>query len=177
LTEFADRLGATHEVKSYFIKHLDIKPCIGCLKCRPDKVCVLSRDDGHRLAEKLAACDLLIIGSPTWWGNMPGQLKIFFDRNVALFEYAEAKSMRRFRKPKLKGKKAIIVSSSAAPFPLNQFASQSRGTIRAIKTILNGGGIKIIKIINVADSYNFEAKKERYLKKVEETCSKINMMQ
>jgi hypothetical protein len=84
------------------IQELDIKPCMGCLKCRPDKTCILPQDDAHILAEKIKESDLLIIGSPVYWGNMPGTLKIFFDRNVPLFEYCEAKAIKYIPKPQLR---------------------------------------------------------------------------
>ncbi len=118
------------------------------------------------LANKIRHSDLIIIGSPTYWGNIPGTLKIFFDRCVTTFEYAEAKAVLETPAPLLKGKRAIIVTSSGSPFPYNQLPSQSRGTIRALRTILNAGGIKIKKVINVPNSYNFKNnRKEKFLNK------------
>ena len=148
------------------IHDLTMKPCIGCLKCRPDKTCVLPRDDAHILAEKIKRSDLLILGAPVYWGNMPGTLKTFFDRNVPLFEYCEAKAIRYIPRPQLKGKKAILIVSGGAPFPYNLLPSQSRGTIRSLKTILKAGGVRIVSVLNVSDSYNFEKKRQHYLRKV-----------
>jgi len=101
-----------------------------------------------------------------YWGNMPGTLKTFFDRNVPLFEYCEAKAIRYIPRPQLKGKKAILIVSGGAPFPYNLSPSQSRGTIRSLKTILKAGGVKIVSVLNVSDSYNFEKKRQHYLRKV-----------
>jgi FMN-dependent NADH-azoreductase len=97
---------------------------------------------------------------------MPGTLKTFFDRNVPLFEYCEAKAINYIPRPQLKGKKAILIVSGGSPFPYNLLPSQSRGTIRSLKTILNAGGIKIVSVLNVSDSYNFEKKKQQYLRKL-----------
>lgn len=157
---------STHEAETVRIYGLTMAPCIGCLKCRPDKACVLPRDDAHMLAEKIERTDLLILGSPVYWGNMPGTLKVFFDRNVPLFEYCEAKAIRYIPKPKLKGKKAILIVSGGSPFPYHLLPSQSRGTIRSLKTILNAGGVKTVSVLNVPDSYNFEKKRQHYLQKV-----------
>ena len=142
-----------------------MKPCVGCLKCRPDKICILPHDDAHALAKKVKESDILVIGSPVYWGNIPGLFKIFFDRNVTLFESVEAKSARKRPEKQLKGKKAILIISSGSPYPYNLLVSQSRGTIRALKTILKSGGIKIGKVLNIPDSYNFDKKKQKYLKK------------
>jgi len=155
------------------IQALNIKPCTGCLKCRPDKACILPRDDGHILSDKIRESDILIVGSPVFWGNMPGTLKIFFDRNVPLFEYCEAKPINYIPKPQLKGKKAILIVSGGSPYPFNLLPSQSRGTIRSLKTVLKSGGIKIVFVLNVPDTYNFEKKKDIYLKKVKKLAAKI----
>ena len=173
LTEVKTTINATHHAEVVRIQGLNIKPCIGCLKCRPDKTCVLPRDDAHVLAEKIKESDLLIIGSPVYWGNMPGTLKIFFDRNVPLFEYCEAKAINYIPKPQLKGKKAILIVSGGSPFPYNLLPSQSKGTIRFLKTVLKSGGIKIASVLNVPDTYNFENKKHSYLNKVKKMANSI----
>ena len=166
LAEAERTINSTRDVDVVRIHDLTMKPCIGCLKCRPDKACVLPRDDAQILAEKIKRSDLLILGAPVYWGNMPGTLKIFFDRNVPLFEYCEAKAIRYIPRPQLKGKKAILIVSGGAPFPYNLLPSQSRGTIRSLKTILKAGGVKIVSVLNVSDSYNFEKKRQHYLRKV-----------
>ncbi len=175
LAELEKRIGKTHEVQVVRVYDLIMRPCQGCLKCRPDKPCVMPRDDATILAEKVKAADLLVLGSPVYWGNMPGPLKIFFDRNVPLFEYCEVKPWFR-PKPRLKGKKAILVISGAAPFPYNLLRSQSRGTIRSLKTILKAGGIKIVSVLNVPDSFAFEKKSmpERYLQRVRRIADSIS---
>lgn len=166
LDEAAKTLGAAHRVEVVRIDELTIKPCIGCLKCRPDKPCILPADGAQELAEKIKAADLLVLGVPVYWGGMPGTLKIFFDRNVPLFEYCEAKPINYIPKPMLKGKRAVLIVNSAAPWPYNLLPSQSRGTIRAVKTVLNAGGVKTVGVINVADTFRFEEKKEAAFAKV-----------
>lgn len=165
LKEIECNIASEHSVETVIIYKLNMKPCFGCLKCRPDKKCVLPEDDAHALAEKIKESDLLIVGSPVYWGNIPGPLKIFFDRNVTLFEYVEAKPMNKRPTPQLKGKKAILIISSASFYPYNLLISQSRGTIRALKTVLKSGGIRIDSVLNIPDFYNFAKKKQKYLQK------------
>lgn len=173
LSEVETAIRTTHHTEVVRIQKLKMKPCIGCLKCPPDKSCVLPRDDAHVLAEKIKEADLLIIGSPVYWGNMPGTLKIFFDTNVPLFEYCEAKAIRYVPKPQLRGKRAILIVSGGSPFPYNLLQSQSRGTIRSLRTILKAGGVKIESILNVPDSYSFEKRKERYFNKAKRIAMSI----
>jgi multimeric flavodoxin WrbA len=174
LAELQKLIGDTHEVQVVRVHDLVMRPCQGCLKCRPDKPCIMPRDDAHLLAEAIQAADLLVLGSPVYWGNMPGPLKIFFDRNVPLFEYCEARSWFRPR-PRLKGKRAILIVNGGAPFPYNLLPSQSRGTIRSLKTVLNAGGIKIVSVLNVPDSFSFDKKilPERYLQRVKRMADSI----
>jgi len=173
LSEMQAAIDPAHKTETVRIDDLNIKPCIGCMKCRPDRTCILPRDDAHALAEKVRWADLIIIGCPVYWGNMPGTLKLFFDRNVPLFEYAEARAIRYIPKPQLRGKRVVLVVSCVAPFPFNLLRTQSRGTIGALKTILKAAGVKIEQVLNVSDSYNFEKKKERYLKKARRIAASI----
>jgi len=163
--EAASLLGERHDVEVYNVYDLEVRPCIGCLRCRPDKACVLERDGGHVIGEKLKESDLIVIGSPTYWGNIPGPLKTLFDRNVTLFEYVESRPWS-IPKKRLKGKKAILIVSSASPYPYNLLPSQSKGAIRALKTVLGAGGIRIEGIVNVPNAYAFETRKEKYVEKV-----------
>jgi multimeric flavodoxin WrbA len=173
LSEIAAAIDSAHTVETIRIHDLTIKPCIGCMKCRPDRPCILPRDDADVLAEKVKMSDFIIIGCPVYWGNMPGTLKLFFDRNVPLFEYAEYKAIRYVPKPQLRGKRAALVISCLAPFPYNLLPSQSRGTIRSLKTILNAAGVKIESVLNIPDAFNFEKKKERYFKKARRIAESI----
>jgi multimeric flavodoxin WrbA len=138
-----------HSVEWVDVNALSIKPCMGCLQCRPDKACALPEDDAHIVGRKIAAADVLIIGSPTYWGNMTGPLKTLIDRNVTVFEYI---AVGQLPKPRQKGKKGIIVTVSNCPWPINMLATQSAGAIRAMKVVLQSGGYKIAGIINYADA-------------------------
>ena len=57
------------EVEWVDVNSLSIRPCIGCLKCRPDKKCILPRDDGHRME----SCSGLVVEAPNYWGNILGR--------------------------------------------------------------------------------------------------------
>jgi multimeric flavodoxin WrbA len=173
LSELAAGIAGKHHVETVRVHDLNMKPCIGCLKCRPDKNCILPKDDAHALADAVKNADVLVIGAPVYWGNMPGPLKIFFDRNVPLFEYCEAKPIRYVPKPQLKGKKCVLIVSAGCPFPYSLLPSQCLGTIRSLKIILNAGGIKVISTLQVPDAFDFEKKKERHLRRVRKIADLI----
>src|SRR3989304_3248169 len=88
--------------------------------------------------------------SPTYWGNITAPLKAIFDRNVVTFEHF----LNNAPKPKMKGKKAIIVVTSGSGFKDYKKKSQSSGTIQAIKTVLQSGGYEIAGVINMHSAWN-----------------------
>lgn len=116
-----------------------IQPCVGCLKCRPDKVCVLPEDDAHRFGKMIRDADIVVVGTPVYWGNIPGPLKTLFDRNIPVFEFIDGwKAV-----PQLSGKKAVFIISSGSSFPANRLAAHGGGAYRALRTIFRSGGFKI----------------------------------
>ncbi len=162
ITEEACSAGAA--VEWVDVNSLSIRPCIGCLKCRPDKKCILPKDDAHRIGELLASCSGLVVGAPTYWGNMPGSLKLLFDRNVPVLEYYELYTWR-FPQPKHKGKPAAIITASLSPFPFNYLPSQGSGALRAVKIVLNAAGFDIRAQINVPMTRDPASIGERWLAK------------
>lgn len=121
----------------------DIKPCVGCMSCRTTGVCRLAPDDAHRAAELIRRADLIVVGTPTYWGNMSGGLKNFFDRLVPVF-MGETKS--GVPRACLKGKQGIVVATCTTPFPFNRLFGQSAGAVKAVKEILRTGGLRVSSV-------------------------------
>ncbi len=140
LKTVAEGAGENNETKWINIYDLNMKPCIACMKCRPDGKCALPEDDAHIIGEKIKEADGLIIGTPTHWGNMSAQLKLLFDRNVPVFIGEKPNGMPI---PRQKGKPAVIVTACTTPWPFNFIAAESRGAVRAVREILHYGGYKI----------------------------------
>ena len=53
-----------------------ILPCIGCEKCKETKWCSIEKDDWGAIAQKVIDCDVLVIGSPTYYYDVCGQSRI-----------------------------------------------------------------------------------------------------
>jgi len=62
-----------------------ILPCIGCEKCKVEKWCVIGNDDWGEVAQKVLDCEVLVIGSPTYYYDICGHLKNFIDRTYSLY--------------------------------------------------------------------------------------------
>ena len=82
LEHIAGNLPETCDVERIFVHDLTVRPCTGCMSCRSKLRCALPEDDAHRVAEAIRTADALVIGSPCYWGNMNGALKVLFDRSV-----------------------------------------------------------------------------------------------
>ena len=119
-----------HAVEWIHTYDLNMKPCQACLGCRPNQECLLP-------------ADALVIGSPTYFGNISGPLKTLIDRSLTAFEEIAASGLE-MPIPLHRGKKALMVTACNIPAPFSQQLSQSAGTLLAIKTVLDAGGYEII---------------------------------
>jgi multimeric flavodoxin WrbA len=90
-----------------------ILPCLGCEKCKEKKWCVIENDDWNEVMEKVMRCDVLVIGSPTYYFDVCGHLKNFIDRTYSLYHDR-----------KLAGKKGVAVAIHA-----------NKGASRTIQTL------------------------------------------
>jgi len=90
-----------------------IMPCLGCEKCKVEKWCINKTDDWDDIVKKVLDCDVLVIGSPTYYYDVNGQLKNFIDRTYSLYHDR-----------KLAGRKGVAVAVHA-----------NKGAVRTIQTI------------------------------------------
>ena len=79
-----------------------ILPCLGCEKCKDQKWCSIENDDWDGVAQKVLECEVLVIGSPTYYYDVCGHLKNFIDRTYSLYHDR-----------KLAGRKGIAVAVNA----------------------------------------------------------------
>ena len=90
-----------------------ISPCMGCEKCKEKKWCINEADDWDGIVRKVLDADVLVIGSPTYYYDVNGQLKNFIDRTYSLYHDR-----------KLAGRKGVAVAVHA-----------NKGVSRTIQTI------------------------------------------
>jgi multimeric flavodoxin WrbA len=71
------------KVKRYHPGSLDINYCKGCHACEETRRCV-QRDDMDMVVRDLFESDIVVMASPSYWGDVTGQLKVFIDRCMPL---------------------------------------------------------------------------------------------
>lgn len=128
------------EVETLFVRDMQVRPCTGCMKCRSLGRCVLPEDDAHRAAETIRGADALIVGSPCYWGNMSGTLKVLFDRMVYAMMGERENGMPI---PLHKGKRAVLVATCNTVYPFSVWFRQTTGVFRALREILKWSGFRI----------------------------------
>lgn len=156
MTSEADARGA--EVEVIEVQRLHVKPCVACMQCRAKGFCALPEDDAQRVLQLIKDCEAMVIAAPCYWGNIPGTLKLLFDRIVyGMMD----ESPRNFPLPLHKGKRCVLVSTSTTPWPLNILMHQSRGAIRAMKEICRYSGFKVVATIEKGGTRHNTALAER----------------
>jgi multimeric flavodoxin WrbA len=140
LHSVADNIGGA-DIHWFDVNDLNIHPCTGCMRCRTTGKCILPEDDGHKMAEEVRLCDAIILGTPVYWGNMSGQMKLMFDRIVpAMME--EPKN--GFPTPLHKGKKSVIVTACTTIWPFSYICRETTNALHAMKEILGYSGFKVV---------------------------------
>ena len=165
MREEAEQRG--NQVQMVYTNELSIKPCIGCMACRTIMKCSIAEDDSQRVLKMMQDADAIIMGAPYYWGNIPGQMKLLFDRIVyglmrdtpCLTSSSSVTTrpsssrlgwrslLRQFPEPLMKGKKCILLSTCTTSWPWNIWFKQSRGAIHAMREICRYSGFKIVAII------------------------------
>lgn len=76
---------AGHEVKSFNLRSMNIKPCIGCYKCVDKKgdPCI-QKDDMQQIYDAIVESDTLVLASPMYFWAFTAQLKAVLDRTLAV---------------------------------------------------------------------------------------------
>ena len=99
--EGAKSVGAETEFVNLF--DLNYTDCISCYACKLKNSksfghCILN-DDLKPLLERIEHSDVIVLGSPVYYGNLSGQMRSFTDR--LLFQYLDYGAMGTGPKPKI----------------------------------------------------------------------------
>lgn len=69
------------EVAQFDLSQMDLKFCTVCNKCKNNFTCSID-DDCFDLINEIIKADAIIVGTPTYYGNVSSRLKTFFDRTL-----------------------------------------------------------------------------------------------
>lgn len=156
----AEKAGYTVSQINLYEKRISY--CTGCRACLNDRKCVL-QDDIQGIRDLLQKCEVVILAAPVYWANVPAPVKNLFDRllGVAMEETST------FPKPRLKGKKYMLLTSCSTPAPFSWIFGQSRGAIRNMDEFFKTAGMKPIGKIVCANALKRSTLSKSVIRKIE----------
>lgn len=72
----------------YYLRHFNIHPCVGCLRCSqdPNGYCFLTdMDQSAQLFQILLSAPILFLSAPIYFYHMPAQFKSWIDRSQCYY--------------------------------------------------------------------------------------------
>lgn len=136
--------------------------CTGCRTCINTQICV-QKDDIQEIVTCLQKCQTILLAAPVYWANVPAPVKNLFDRLLG----TAMEETSAFPKPRLKGKKYILLTSCNTPYPFSWIFGQSRGAIRSMDEFFKTAGMKPIGKIVCSGSASKKEPPKRTIKKIE----------
>lgn len=142
--------------------------CKGCRTCLDTGICIIN-DGIIEISQLLKEADIIIVAAPVYWANVPAILKNLFDRllGVAMEE------TNTFPKPRLTGKRYLLLTSCKTPFPFSWIYGQSRGLVRSINEFFKTAGIKSCGKVVYTNSLKNKELPKSLLRKIDKLINKL----
>jgi len=82
--DIAEALGAVSE--TFILNKLSYRGCQACYACKTKLETCILKDDLSRVLEAVRESDVLVLATPTYYGDVSGQLKCFLDRTYSFLK-------------------------------------------------------------------------------------------
>lgn len=133
------------EVETIALRDYPIEFCLNCRACTQEPGDAPGRcvhDDGMRdIIDKIERADAYILAAPTNFDSVTALFKRFMERLVAYAYWPWGAPAPKFRKAKLPKKKAILVSSSAAPGLMGRWLFESTKQLRMTAKVIGASPV------------------------------------
>ena len=93
-------------VQSWVLNKLNFRGCQACYGCKEKSDKCVINDDLSEVLDAVRNCDILVLASPVYYGDVSSQLKAFIDRNYSFLvpDYVTADKIHR-----LEGNKTLVM--------------------------------------------------------------------
>lgn len=144
MAQAAEAAGA--EVVVIHLREYPIEFCLNCRECTQQPGQCVQHDGMQGLVDKIEAADAFILASPTSFGSATALFKRFMERLIVYAYWPWAMHAPQFREAGEPGKKALLITSCAAPAVLGRWAYGTHKQLRmAAKTI----GAEVIGTLSI----------------------------
>jgi multimeric flavodoxin WrbA len=117
--------GAT--IETVLLNELDYKPCQACYACKTRLETCALEDDLTPVLKALGECDLVVVATPVYYGDISAQTKAFIDRT---FSFVKPDFHQRPDPVRLApGKKMLWIITQESPAELHRDIFQRYGTM------------------------------------------------
>lgn len=158
-----------HTVTEINLFDLKIDYCKGCQKCDETHECIFKNDDMPKVTELIKEADVIIFSAPVYWGNVPGILKNVFDR----LKGVSMEETNTFPKPRLLGKRYILLTACNTVLPFAKWCGQSSGIKRVVKEYCKTSGIKEMGMVVCDNSNRVKNVPEKKMKQIDNLIRRI----
>jgi len=128
------------EVETILLRDYPIEFCLNCRACTQEPGDAPGRcvhDDGMRdVVEKIEQADAYILAAPTNFGSVTAIFKRFMERLVVYAYWPWGAPAPKFRKESMPKKKAMLVSSAAAPGLMGRWFYQSAKQLKMTAKVI-----------------------------------------
>jgi multimeric flavodoxin WrbA len=141
-------LGA--DIRTFELNRLNYRGCQGCCACKTKLDACALRDDLTEVLEAIKEANVIVLSTPAYMGDIPGQVKCFIDRTYSFLKPDYISNPSPSRVPP--GKVALLILAQGAPGEgtsdiISRYESQMKYTMAVGKfhvihaTGVGGGGI------------------------------------
>ena len=160
---------AGHEVEYIKLHDKNINYCKGCRKCFETGECVFKDDDMAGISKSIKDADVIILASPVYWANVPAVVKNLFDRMSG----TSMEETNTFPKPRLVGKRYILLTACSTPMPFAEIFGQTSGLKRNVKEYFKTSGISCIGTVACGNTTKCKEVPKAKFNKIKKLISKI----
>ena len=128
---------AGYEITKINLYEKQLAFCKGCHACQKTGFCIL-QDDITEITAHLKAADVIVLSAPVYWANVPAVVKNLFDR---LFGTVMEETST-FPKPRLSGKRYLLLTACNTPAPFSYLFGQSRCALHSMDEFFKTAGMK-----------------------------------
>lgn len=102
--------GTESQVRKVHLRDYRYEPCVGCEKCRKDKICTQFQDGMTLLYPALQEAKGLVLITPVHNYNVTSWIKAFIDRLYCFYDFADTRPRQWSSRLAGQGKKAVIAA-------------------------------------------------------------------
>jgi len=162
--------GTESRVREVHLRDYRYEPCVGCEKCRKDKICTQFQDGMTLLYPALQEAKGLVLITPVHNYNVTSWIKAFIDRLYCFYDFADTRPRQWSSRLAGQGKKAVIAAIA------EQEDEKDMGfALEAMRLPLEAHGYEIVAEIPVLHLFDrgIISKHEDVLKQAEQAGEKL----